>query len=565
MARQCSIEARQHMLLTVPNGDEARMRQNWIQRIYCGRVRRIRVKAVFLVLLWALAVSASSHAVFGYITPGFKILRKLHVDGIPTITLIAFSGPLAGWLADIKLGRHRVLQASLWSMWIGIGGFILVDSYVSQSIAKQVLQPLCGVPIWYGFSGFMANAIQFAIDQMPEASSEEVSAFIHWYVWVTFLGRTLSKALVLLPCSKLSVGINDMDFILLFMLGMLTLGLSAGMLFRNTLTVIPESRNPMKTVIQVLRYSAAHKYPENRSAYTYTDSCIPSRLDMGKDIYGGPFTTEQVEDVKTFIRIICIILTTGAMVIPLELCWKSIRDLTDHFQNISGESRCTKKAYGLPYSQDVLVGLGIPLYELLFYPLTRRWVPKILRREIIAAVLIVFTSLLLLILDSAGHYMHDVPCMFASSQVQNITLPINYLAVDIPFRLLLALIIMLYRIALFEFILAQSPYNMKGFLLGLGYFAIYFGEGIATSIQAGWYYGWKNQYGLTTPSCDFWYYLMVTIIAVLALVLVVLVVRCYQQREREEPNYDRMHVENYYERYSICSASDDYKDSTSVD
>ena len=531
MARQCSEETQKHMLLTVPNGDDAivSVSKYWY---YCDRVRRIRVKSVFLVLFWALVVSASSHAVFGYMTYSVHILHKVHAHSIPTTILIAFSGPLAGWLADIKLGRHKVLQASLWSMWIGIGGFILTDTYVDNATAARVLKPLCGVPICCGFSGFMANSIQFAIDQMPEASSEEVSAFIHWYVWVTFLGKTLSKVLILLfSCKNLLISDNDKAFILLFMLGLLTLGLSAGMLFQNTMTLLPENKNPTKTIIRVLRYSATHKYPENQRAHTYNDSCIPSRLDLGKEIYGGPFTTEQVEDVKTFLRIIGIIFTAIAVVIPLNLGWKPIQDFTDHFQSFSGELPCFKKVYGLAYSQDILIGLGIPVYELLVYPLTRRWVPKLLQRKKIAAVLIVFMSLLLLILDSAGHYMRDAPCMFASSH--DITLPINYLAVDIPFHLLIALIIMLYRIALFEFICAQSPYNMKGFLLGLGYFAIYFGKGIATSIQAGWYYGWNDQHAITTPSCDFWYYLMVTIIAILALVLVVLVVHRYQQRERQ--------------------------------
>ena len=37
---------------------------------------------------------------------------------------------------------------------------------------------------------------------------------------------------------------------------------------------------------------------------------IPSRLDLGKSRYGGPFTTEQVEDVKTVFRVFSLGLTT---------------------------------------------------------------------------------------------------------------------------------------------------------------------------------------------------------------------------------------------------------------
>ena len=42
-----------------------------------------------------------------------------------------------------------------------------------------------------------------------------------------------------------------------------------------------------------------HKYPVQRSAFTYCENEQPTRLDYGKSKYGGPFTTEQVDDVKT--------------------------------------------------------------------------------------------------------------------------------------------------------------------------------------------------------------------------------------------------------------------------
>ena len=35
---------------------------------------------------------------------------------------------------------------------------------------------------------YEANAIQFGMDQMLEASSKELSSFIHWYYWSLNLG-----------------------------------------------------------------------------------------------------------------------------------------------------------------------------------------------------------------------------------------------------------------------------------------------------------------------------------------------------------------------------------------
>ena len=54
------------------------------------------------------------------------------------------------------------------------------------------------------------------------------------------------------------------------------------------------------------KFAAKHKAPVNRSALTYWEEDIPSRVDLGKSKYGGPFATEQVEDVKTFFKLMVV-------------------------------------------------------------------------------------------------------------------------------------------------------------------------------------------------------------------------------------------------------------------
>ena len=72
------------------------------------------------------------------------------------------------------------------------------------------------------------------------------------------------------------------------------------------LIIEPKSSQPLKTIYQVLKFAAKHKAPLNRSALTYWEENIPSRIDLGKSKYGGPFTTEQVEDVKTVLCIMVV-------------------------------------------------------------------------------------------------------------------------------------------------------------------------------------------------------------------------------------------------------------------
>ena len=72
--------------------------------------------------------------------------------------------------------------------------------------------------------------------------------------------------------------------------------------------------NPIKLIIQVLNYTRKHRYPERRSAFTYIDEEQPKRIDFGKTKFGGPITEEEVEDVKTVLRLIPLVITISLCV-----------------------------------------------------------------------------------------------------------------------------------------------------------------------------------------------------------------------------------------------------------
>ena len=62
--------------------------------------------------------------------------------------------------------------------------------------------------------------------------------------------------------------------------------------------IYQRTTNTILLVARVLNYAIKHKYPTNRSAFTYWLNDYPPRIDNGKSKYGGPFTEEQVENVK---------------------------------------------------------------------------------------------------------------------------------------------------------------------------------------------------------------------------------------------------------------------------
>ena len=121
---------------------------------------------------------------------------------------------------------------------------------------------------------------------------------------------------------------------------------------RKWLIIEPKSSQSLKTIYQVLKFAAKHKAPLNRSALTYWEEDIPSRLDLRKSRYGGPFTTEQVEDVKTFFKILAISLPVFAASSLL----KPDQILLNEPVVIPGLSSCTSRlVYPFSYSPWFLV------------------------------------------------------------------------------------------------------------------------------------------------------------------------------------------------------------------
>ena len=82
----------------------------------------------------------------------------------------------------------------------------------------------------------------------------------------------------------------------------MSMALGSMLMFNHWLVKEPVTQNPFRLVYSVVRYAIKHKHPEQRrSAFTFCEDERPSRIDFGKIKFGGPFTTEQVEDVKTFL------------------------------------------------------------------------------------------------------------------------------------------------------------------------------------------------------------------------------------------------------------------------
>ena len=205
--------------------------------------------------------------------------------------------PLIGLLTDVYIGRYRAITMGIYVCFISsiiTGILFILNSCYNGLMGKMWIFPgsiINGI----GYITFVANIIQYNIDQLIGASANELSTIIYWNFAAYPTAWVLSQWLLLFDTVTA-------ELIFIISSGVaLSLILVSHSLFKHKLENISLIKNPIKLIVRVLCYARKHKYPENRSALTYWEEEAPSRLDLGKDKYGGPFTEEEVEDVKTFL------------------------------------------------------------------------------------------------------------------------------------------------------------------------------------------------------------------------------------------------------------------------
>ena len=274
-------------------------------------MRRVKNKGAILILIWNYLLMS----VLFFNTELYHSFKSpFNVQNV----LLGLILPFAGWLADVYFGRYKVIRFCIWMMWISLMLATLgsvsanfLDRYYKIIIDKYLIRALMTLA-QVRLGGFQSNVIQFGIDQLHDASTSEITSFIAWYVWTACLsGLVVQLSFVCMPKEYSVVR-------MLVMCIYVSIALSLMFIYNYVLIKEPVTLNPFKFVYKVLKYAIKNKHPRCRSAFTYCEDELPSRIDFGKSKYGGPFTTEQVEDVKTFLRILPIIAMASILLCEMS-------------------------------------------------------------------------------------------------------------------------------------------------------------------------------------------------------------------------------------------------------
>uniref|UniRef100_A0A1X7TWS5 Uncharacterized protein n=1 Tax=Amphimedon queenslandica TaxID=400682 RepID=A0A1X7TWS5_AMPQE len=375
------------------------------------------------------------------------------------------------------------------------------------------------------------NLVPFNIDQLIGSSSDELTAIIHWHNLGPLLG-----SFIIFNTNSLATEYQYMVWLGSIIACVATVLVSHN-LFNGYLDTTPVNTvNPIKLIVRVLCYARKHKYPENRSALTYWEEEAPSRLDLGKDKYGGPFTEEEVEDVKTILRLVPLVFICGLSV-GLYGRYTISMDATSY--------GCNGLNTGMYVEFIAYVFLVVFMLFILKQSYFRKYIPSMLKRIGIGLVLIFIVNVLYTGLAFIGNYKFG-ETFHCLTVFDNILLarPQNWVYFDVIVETILWYT---NNATSVEFILAQCPKSMRGAMIGLWLCL----RNLRREFQFMLIFLPFLQY--MSPDIPlgrgFYYLLTLSLVSLLVLVLFIYLAKRYKLRVREVEINIHQIAENYTIRY----------------
>ena len=469
--------------------------------------------------------------------------------------------PIAGVLADICFSRYRVIRCCLILLFASTAAysFLLAIKLYLKILFFKIMQGAAILVLSITFSGIFANVFSLGIDQLIHASSSEITSYISWAYWTFYLAAFVIQ---LFRINK----IHDIYFLGSLIPPVLsTLSVVTDFLCNRYLVKEPVSNNFLKLIYLVLRYAVKNKYPRMRSAFTFWEDKPYSRIDLGKRKYGGPFTTEQVEDVKTFFRILLVIVTfsLGTFTVAMRLITFQnellhFQDKNDIYHSYETSTAASKfhflERFLMLQSQMLFAIIGVPIMELLIYPVLVKFDldnVSTLKKMVLGLFIIITENIFYLGTELLGLYQKDsgnATCVLhvkESDLSQNVVIPIDYKWLLIP-QILSAIATYILYTGFFEFIVSQSPYSVRGLLYGIAIYAGYIPFPLSLLLR----HYLSKSISKDNKYCSLWFQVGLAFVTILEMGILLMVMKWYVPRRRDEDLHNRqIFAEEYYDKY----------------
>ena len=509
-------------------------------KVYTCKMKLLITKPAALVLFWTLCLNTAFWSENELIGPMYMGLAKskdkshlAYLIVMPSAVLVLLALPFFGWLADSRFGNFKVFRAGCVLTFLGNVLFCvctLVDANLDLS-QHQALFICCVLAVLLslfaslaGCSACLVTVFQLGLDQLPDASSAGIINYILLFWSAAVLGILLvnSTFMVVVSCIEYTLSVQGLSLIPVLCMCLM---LSSFFLFdRKRFIIEPKSHQSLRIIYRVLKFAAKHKAPLNRSAFTYWEENIPSRLDLGKSKYGGPFTTEQVEDVKTFFRLLLVLIPVLIAAFSASI-FGTIKleafSIQQFFDNQTARDCQGSMHQVITYSPWWCCLVALFVYKVCVSCLTNR-LPSMLKRLGLSLLLLTLCNILYAFI---GYFV---------TWTEWPSIVHTWL-----YGFLLGLVIN----SSTEFVCAQSPYSMRGLLSGLLFFMIILSVGFGVDVSR------ICSFSDYLKQCLLITYSIGGGLSIAGFLLYLAVASKYKMRVRDEEYNPQTHIEATYDRY----------------
>ena len=484
----------------------------------------VKNRGAILVLSWSFLGFSVYHS--------FTV-KANHFKTGEILAAIGISLPIGGWLADAYVGRYRVIKCGMLIMWFGaiLNGFNLVLSevFVPYRIhGYQWVTLIANIITGVGFGAYQANIVQFGIDQLIDATSTEISSFIMWYTMSLLIsGIVVNYSSFCTP-----------DYVGVLVIAMcLTMAIGSDYLLKHWLDKdqVIQGDNPLYLILKIVRFTIKSR---RKLIPSQQHHGVLSNFDIAKRVYAGPFTHEQVEDVKTFFRVLFVIavfmITCSGLPTVNNIC----DNLAQHLRNWP-EDTSLKGCYeqlSVYYVNYTFLLVVFVVYQIVIHPLFHTCIPKVkITTKFFCSVLLFLASVLSLLGIESAAYVYQLEqnqtttkCSYQNEH-DRLDVYLYWMILPNAFNGLSTFLIVFSGL---EFICAQAPLNMKGLVLGMAY--TLYGVGIIIQVAISIPFVTANiKVWETAPlTCGMWYFMMQGMIIIISSLMVAVMVKTYKRRKR---------------------------------
>lgn len=396
-------------------------------------------------------------------------------------SIAMLSAPLAGWLADVSLGRYLTILYACVVYAVGLA-FVSVASRESKEIDGLFWAGLYVAALATG--GIKANASTLGADQFDGShpgDKAEAGSFFHMFYWIGNLSGVISFTAVVTVCQNVSFAIG-------YAIPAIVMIVGAFIFFLGRSRYI--KLEPEGSILVIFFKVIWSAYRAGKGDELIEHFEIKHWLDRAKKSSGGKYTTQEVEDAKYVLRLFPFLTS-------LAFYWFVYYQASTTFFNQGCQMNLTvgKNGYTFPVASLYLISIlvvvvCIPLFDRSLYPtMQRRGYGMKLRTRMQVGILFAMLSMLcaggvetarLQRASNPDNLGTASPCFSTATDIPTVDMSIFW---QIPQYFFIGVSEVMMAVSALEFFYRQAPVSMRSVCAGLNLFSQAIGLWILAIVQ----------------------------------------------------------------------------------